>query len=34
MKSPKDLTALIEHISGSDELKEEYERLQAERAKV
>lgn len=33
-KSPKDLTALIEQISGSDELKAEYEAalLEKERA--
>ncbi len=33
-KSPKELTALIEHISGSEELQEEYARLLEEKTKT
>lgn len=31
-KNPKELTALLEQISGSDELKRDYERLEEEKA--
>ena len=31
-KNPKELTALIEQISGSDELKREYEKCEEEKA--
>ena len=33
-KSPKELTALFEQISGSDELKEEYEELEGEKRRA
>lgn len=31
-KNPKEITALLEHISGSDELKRDYERFEEEKA--
>lgn len=33
-KNPKELTALLEQISGSDELKKDYEDLEIQKAKA
>lgn len=33
-KNPKELTALLEQISGSEEMKKEYERLEVEKARA
>ena len=33
-KNPKELTGLLEHISGSEELKREYENLEEQKARA